>query len=129
MATPKPDHDHHLDHDNDNSKQREHQGGAVTPTPAGGAMTSLAALGAALNTVDTASVGGRLGLPMLSFNREGDGTWMYGQRKIVVEAESRWGVNPLSFQYGYICFGANKKVLGERLAPVNRPMPDAANTA
>jgi hypothetical protein len=66
----KPDHCNHneRDHDNDNGTR------AVAPAPAGKALTSLAALSAALNSVDTASVFGRSGLPMLQFKREGSGT-------------------------------------------------------
>jgi hypothetical protein len=118
MATPKPDHDDYRDHDNDNDRH-------VAPAPTRGALTSLAALGAALNSVDTASVVGS-GMPMLRFKREGDGTWAFGQRQTIVEDGSRWSVNPLSFRYGYICFGDGNKVLGERLVPVSQPMPDAA---
>ena len=40
------DHDDRRDHDNDNGR-------AVAPAPSGGALTSLAALGATLNAVDT----------------------------------------------------------------------------
>jgi hypothetical protein len=119
MINPKHerDHDDRHEHDNDN--------GHVTPTPAAGALTSLAALGKALNAVDTTSVVGGAGMPMLSFKREGDGTWMYGQRRTIVEDGSRWGVNPLSFRYGYICFGDGNKVLGEKLVSVSQPMPAA----
>jgi hypothetical protein len=48
---------------------------------------------------------------------------MFGQRRTIVEDGSRWGVNPLSFRYGYICFGDGNKVLGERLVSVSQPMP------
>ena len=72
-------------------------------------MISLEALGAVLNTVDTATVAGRSGLPMLQFKREGDGTWLHGQRRTVVEDGSRWAVNPMTFRRGHICF-ADKKV-------------------
>lgn len=147
MTTWKSDLDHDHDHDNeqreqegaatttpaegatpanDNDKKQREQGNTVAPAPAGGAMTSLAALGAALNKVDTASVIGRSGLPMLSFKREGDGCWMYGRRKTVVEDDSHWAANPFSFQYGWICFGDNKKVLGERLVSATQPMPNVA---
>jgi hypothetical protein len=116
MATPKPK----PNHDNDNDNER-----AIAPAPAGGALTSLVALGKTLNAVDTTSViGGGGGLPMLSFKREGDGTWMYGQKRTIVEDDSRWGVNPLSFRYGFICFGDGNKVVGERLVSVSQPMPD-----
>jgi hypothetical protein len=123
MATPEHDHADDPGHANDND-QHKSAGGAVAPAPAGGALASLTALGAALNTVDTASVIGRSGLPMLSFKRDGNGTWMYGQKKTIVETDSRWGVNPLSFRYGYVCFGEGKKFLGEQLVPVSQPMPD-----
>jgi hypothetical protein len=113
----KPNHDNDNDNDNDNE---------VVTTPAGGALASLTALGAVLNRVDTATVAGGSGLPMLSFKREGDGTWMYGQKRIVVEDGSRWAVNPTSFRYGYICFGDNNKKLDERLVSVSQPMPDVA---
>jgi hypothetical protein len=98
--------------------------GATASAPAGGALTSLAALEAALNSVDTASIAGRSGLPMLQFKREGSGTWMYGQRKTVVEDGSRWAVNVMTFRWGYICFGDGNKVLGERLVSVSLPMPE-----
>jgi hypothetical protein len=120
MIKRKPDHDNHDDHDHDNDNDK---GGAVAPAPAGGALASLAALGAALNSVDITSVVGRSGLPMLQFKREGDGTWLFGQKRTVVEDGSRWAINPLSFKYGYICFGDGNKVLGERLVLVSQPMP------
>src|SRR5262245_19729890 len=91
------------DHVSDNDN--EHGSKACATAPSGGALASLAALGKTLNAVDTTSVVGGAGMPMLSFKREGDGTWMYGQKRIVVNDGSRWSVNPLSFRYGYICFG------------------------
>jgi hypothetical protein len=109
-------HGHGHANDNDN--------GAIVSSPAGGALSSLAALQTALNAVDTSSVAGRSGLPMLQFKREGDGTWMYGQRQTVVEDNSRWAINPLSFQWGYIAFNDNNKVAGERLVSVSLPKPD-----
>jgi hypothetical protein len=115
------DHDH--DHANDNS-QHEPAGGAVAPAPAGGALTSLAALATALNAVDTSTIIGRSGKPMLQFKREGDGTWAFGQRRTVPEDGSRWAVNPLSFTRGYVCFSDANKRLGEHLVPVTQPMPD-----
>jgi hypothetical protein len=96
----------------------------IAPAASAGAMVSLEALGAALNAVDTSTIAGHSGLPMLSFKREGDGTWAHGQRRTVVEDGSRWAVNPLTFRRGYICFGDGNKRLGERLVPVTQPMPD-----
>src|SRR5262245_28483489 len=109
---PEPD----RGHDNDN-------GQAVTPAPMGGALTSLQALATALSKVDTSSVAGRSGLPMLQFKREGDGTWLFGQRRTVAEDGSAWAVNPLTFKRGYICFGDGNEVIGDRLVSVSQPMP------
>jgi hypothetical protein len=118
--------DHNRDHDHANDNGNDRREGAVAPAPTGGALAALAALGQALGNVDTAAIVGRSGLPMLSFKREGDGTWRFGQQQTIVEDSSRWGVNPLSFKYGYICFGDGNKVIGERLVAVSQPKPDAA---
>jgi len=96
---------------------------AVAPF-AGGAMTSLAALQTALAGVDTA---GRSGfMPMLAFKRDGGGVWHYGQKKTVLEEGSTLACNPLSFKWGYICFNDAKKVIGEQLVSVSKPMPDSS---
>jgi hypothetical protein len=114
------DNDRDDDHANDNGADR-----AIAPMPAGGALTSLAALGAALSNVDTTSIVGRSGMPLLTFKREGDGTWSFGQRRTVVEGGSRWAANPTTFKRGYICFSGNK-VLDERLVSVSKEMPNPA---
>jgi hypothetical protein len=118
------DHDRDRDHANDNS-EHERPGSKLASAPAaGGALTSLAALQTALANVNTAAIIGRTGLPMMQFKREGDGTWGFGQKRTIPEEGSRWAVNPLTFKYGYICFGGDKKVLDERLVPVTQPKPD-----
>jgi hypothetical protein len=122
MSNPKQNPDPRGDHghDNDNGKR------AVAPAPAGGALTSLTALGAVLNSVDTAAVVGRSGLPMLQFKSRESGTWTYGQKRTVVEDGSRWAFNPQTFRRGYICFSNDNRVLGERLVSVGQPMPELA---
>jgi hypothetical protein len=61
---------------------------------------------------------------MLLFkSRENNGTWAFGQRRTIPEADSKWGVNPMTFRYGYICFGDNNKVIDERLVSVSQPKP------
>jgi hypothetical protein len=123
MTEPKPDHDvDHDSHDNDNDPNKA----PVAVMPAGGALASLTALGTVLNAVDTASVIGRSGMPMLQFKRDGGGVWSYGQKRIVVEDGSRWAVNPTTFKWGYICFDKSKKVVGERLVSVSQAMPSLA---
>ena len=102
-------------------------GGAVAPTPKGGALasTALTALVATFKSVDTTSIGGRSGLPLLQFkSREDSGTWMFGQRRTIPEPGSLWAVNPKSFKWGWICWGDGNKVLGERLVPISQPLPD-----
>jgi len=117
------DHDRDRDHANDNG-EHERPGSKLAPAPAaGGALTSLAALQTALANVNTAAIIGRTGLPMMLFKREGSGTWGFGQKRTIPEADSRWAVNPLTFKYGYICFGDNNKVADERLVPVTQPKP------
>jgi hypothetical protein len=121
MTKPDPNHDYahpdNHDHANDNR--------AIAPAPAGGALASLAALSKTLAAVDTTSVIGGGGPPMLSFRREGDGTWTHGAKRTIVEAGSHWGANPLSFKRGVICFGNGNTVLGEKLISVGLPMPAA----
>ena len=110
------------DHNHDHDKREPAPDKPLAPAVSAGAVASLAALSAGLNTVDLGSVAGRSGLPMLQFKREGDGTWMHGQRRTIVEDNSRWAVNPLTFKRGHICFGDGNKRLGERLTPVTLPM-------
>jgi hypothetical protein len=117
--------DHDRDHDNNSESNKPE--GPIVPAPAKGALTSLAALKTALNSVSTAAILGRSGQPMLQFKaRETDGTWMYGQRRTVPEEGSQWAVNPASFQHGYICFNDSNKVLDERLVSVGEPKPSLA---
>jgi hypothetical protein len=118
--------DRDRDHDNDNDvrERREKTLAAVASAPAGGAMTSLAALQTALNRVDTVSAVGLSGLPMLQFkSRENNGTWMYGQQRTIPEDGSRWAINPHTFRWGFICFDPNDKPT-ERTVSVSQPKPD-----
>ena len=117
------DHDRDRDHANDNGDHKRR--GGVAPAPAGGALTSLAALQTALANVNTAAISGRSGLPMMLFKREGSGTWGFGQKRTIPEVGSKWAVNPTTFKWGYICFDeANKPT--ERLVSVSQPKPEIA---
>ena len=124
------DHNRDSDHANDNGEHERLGGKQVASASAGGALTSLAALSAALNKIDVAAIAGRSGLPLLQFrSRENNGTWSYGQRRTIPENGSRWAVNPLTFVWGYVCFGPDKTKppLGERLVSVSQPKPEVAD--
>ena len=56
-------------------------------------------------------------------SREG-GIWTFGQKHTIPEPDSRWAVNPASFQWGWICWGDSSKILGEKLVPISQPMPN-----
>jgi hypothetical protein len=136
---PKPNHDDPHNNDRDPVQDRDpapandngDKSGSSSPlksramasTTAGGALASLAALRKALAGVDTISVVGRSGLPILQLKREGGGVWAYGQKRTVVEAGSYWAANPESFKWGYICFDNDNKPT-ERMVPVTQPKPD-----
>lgn len=119
------DNDHDNDHANDNDKgdRDKPESKQVAPPPAGGALASLAGLQKMLAGVSTAAITGRVGLPMMLFKREGSGTWMFGQKRTIVEPGSRWAVNPMTFQYGFISFNDNNKRADERLVSVGQPKP------
>ena len=127
--TDVPDHDrdHDRDDDDDAIDSGEHEGFGskhVAPAPAGGALTSLAALSAALANVPAGTYLGRTGLPMLLFKSRQNGTWMFGQRKTIPEPGSKWAANPTTFTWGYVSFGANNKRAGEVMVPVSQAKPD-----
>ena len=124
MSNSDDDHDRDSDHAhaNDNG-EHERPGSKIAPAPAGGALTSLAALQTALANVNTAAIIGRTGLPMLLFKREGSGTWMFGQKKTIPEPGSKWAINPLTFRWGCISFNDANKVVGEHLVSVSQPKP------
>jgi hypothetical protein len=107
-----------------NIPANDNGGRAVAPTPAGGAMVSLAALKTALDGVNLSSGGNRSGKMMMLFKaREDNGTWMYGPKGLVPEPNSQWAVNPLASR-GYICFSNDNKVIDERLVPISQPELD-----
>jgi hypothetical protein len=108
----------------DNNHANDNEERAVAPAPAGGALASLTALAATLNKVDTSSIAGRSGSPLLQFkSRENSGTWSFGQRRTVVEDGSSWAVNPTTFKWGYITFDNDNKPT-ERLVSISQPKPD-----
>ena len=132
MGKSEPDHDRDHDgttddgHANDNRRASHANDNrrAVAPASAEGALAALNALKASFANVDTSAVAGRSGLPLMLFKREGDGTYLIGQKRMVPESGSRWAANVRTFQWGYVAFGAANKKLGEHMVPVSKPLPD-----
>jgi hypothetical protein len=123
MTDRNPDQDHDVDRDRDHDEPKG-GGKAIAPASKGGQLTSLQALGTALNNLDMSSVVGRSPIPLMLFKRDGNGTWMFGQQQIEPEDDSLWAANVRSFMWGYICFGDNNKKIDERMVPVTQRMPD-----
>jgi hypothetical protein len=124
MTKSDPNHENDRDYDYDNDNDNDTAKAVAAPSAS--ALASLTALGAMLNAVDTTSVIGHSGMPMLQFKRDGNGTWMFGRRRTVVEDNSHWAVNPITFKRGYICFSDANKVLGERLLSISQEMSNSA---
>ena len=115
MINRKPNHDNHRDHDhaNDNSK---HGQGNRPHAGEGRAHLAGGTRGGAQQR--------RHGVRRWPFRaadaavqREGSGTWSFGQRRTVVEDGSRWAVNPLTFKWGYISFGNDNRCSPSALFP------------
>ncbi len=51
----------------------------------------------------------------------GTGEWVYGAEDVDVEPGSRWAVNPLSLQTGFIAWGGGGKPLGKLMRSIFQP--------
>lgn len=123
----KPDPDTNPDPDNNSGPANDNDNGrAVAPAPQTGALASaaLTALAAMFKTVDTSTLGSRPLHPMLLFRSREGGVWAFGQRRTIPEPDSLWAVNPASYQWGWVCWADNNKVLGEKLVSIGEPLPD-----
>ena len=67
-----------------------------------------------LNNVDMTSTSGRSNIPMLQFASRENGVWTFGQKKIGVDNDSTWAVNPATFKRGYIAFTTTRNHAGEQ---------------
>jgi hypothetical protein len=115
----------------DSGDGHEHESGkpsALATTKGSTALMSLAALQSMLNNVDTSTSIGRSGRPLMQFKSRENGTWMFGKNRTVVEEGSLWAFNPTGFMWGYVCFGADKRIVpgGEVLVSVGQDKPDLA---
>ncbi len=58
-----------------------------------------------------------------------DGSWVYGQEDVEVEAGSAWAINPLSIMHGWVAWKRGEDVdnsggpLDERMVPASQPKP------
>lgn len=97
---------------------------AITPRTASSAVAALGGLKAGLQNVATSVVtaGGDPYLRLLK-----DGSWVYGQENVEVEANSEWAVNPLSLMHGFVVWSDYKKksneILGEVMVPAAQALP------
>lgn len=100
-------------------------------TAAGTAVGALKNLKAGLQNVHT-STKPKGGEPILRLGR--DGLWIFGADNTEVEDGSRWAVNPLSLQHGYICWKVipegskeSPELLGEEMVSMFSAKPDKAS--
>ena len=122
--------DHKQDQEPDDEREYDpavDSGRKSTPATMKGstALESLAALQSMLNSIGP-SMTIRSGRPLMQFKSRENGTWMFGRGRTVVEQGSLWAFDPRSFMWGFVCFGADKKIVpgGEVLVSVGQPMPD-----
>ncbi len=108
---------------------------AIAQAAGGTALAALQALKKNIANVQSTLVksGGEPYLRLLK-----DGSWVYGQDDVEVEAGSVWAVNPLSIRHGYACWKRGKDPetgkeysnaggpLGEAMVSASLPMPDLA---
>jgi hypothetical protein len=127
---PKLDRNVEHDHDPANDNGGSTQPGNKTSVPAlkrSTAITSLAGLMTAFERVDLSALSrGFASRPLMLFKSRENGLWAFGQKRIEVEADSVWAFNPATFEWGYVCFGADKtaRPLKEVLRPVWEDKPD-----
>jgi len=117
------DHDRNRDPANDNGEHERPGSKQVAPAPAGGALASLAALQAALSSVDTSSLVVGSGRPLMLFKSREGGVWVFGRKRVTPETDSQWAFNPLSFRWGFVCFDDQNKPT-ERMVSISQPKPD-----
>jgi len=131
---PKQDHDPDNDDvereydpvsDDEHGKRESDKTSAPATMKGSTALESLAALQSMLNSIGPSLIA-RSGRPLMQFKSRENGTWMFGRNRTVVEDGSLWAFDPRSFMWGYVCFGADKKIVpgGEVLVSVGQPLPD-----
>lgn len=92
------------------------------PAFGGGAgLPSREEMAAYLNTAAQVLPAGSGGKQFLKISDK-DGAWTFGADETVVEEDSLWAVNPVSFFHGYIAWH-NAAVEGEHRSSIRRPLP------
>jgi hypothetical protein len=86
----------------------------------GAGLPSREEVGQFLNNAAMAIPAGSGGKQFLKIS-DRDGAWTFGADETVIEEDSLWAVNPLSFFHGYIAWNDGKPE-GEHRQSVNRPV-------
>src|SRR5262245_29917811 len=122
---PKQDQEPEPDNDVEREQDDPVESNKTSALAATKGSTALAALQSMLNSIGPSLIV-RSGRPLMQFKSRENGTWMFGRSRTVVEADSLWAFDPRSFMWGYVCFGADKKLVpgGEVLVSVGQPLPD-----
>lgn len=94
---------------------------ALTAFGSGVGLPSREEMAAYLNTAAAVLPAGSGGKQFLKISDK-DGAWTFGADETVVEEDSLWAINPVSFFHGYIAWH-NAAVEGEHRSSIRRPLP------
>jgi hypothetical protein len=123
---PKPDHVERNHDRADNGESEQPGGKAIAPAPKNStAIASLAGLQKVFAGLNTLSLAGGTGLPLLLFKSREGGIWVLGRKRITLEAGSRWAFNPATFRWGWVYFDAQNKP-HEIMVSISESKPDGA---
>jgi hypothetical protein len=119
----KHDDDRDHDHANDNGGSKQPGGKTAPALKSSAAIASLAGLQKVFASLDTSSLVGDTGRPLLLFKSREGGIYVLGRKRIEPEANAKWAFNPASFRWGWVHFDAQNKPT-ERMASIGEPKPD-----
>lgn len=94
---------------------------ALTAFGSGAGLPTREEMAAYLNTAAAVLPAGSGGKQFLKISDK-DGAWTFGADETVVEEDSLWAINPVSFFHGYIAWH-NAAVEGEHRSSIRRPLP------
>lgn len=94
---------------------------ALATFGSGVGLPSREEMAAYLNTAAQVLPAGSGGKQFLKISDK-DGAWTFGAEETVVEEDSLWAINPISFFHGYIAWH-DAKPEGEHRSSIRRPLP------